>query len=192
MSKDQKNSSGWISMAVMIGAGLVLGLVVKTYVLQMFYIPSESMEPTLEVGDQIVAWKLNTEPDRGQIAVFEDPGGWLPFEDEHIIKRVIGLPGDRVSSEGNGAPIVVNGIEVTEGYVSDEPSTSSFDVVVDEGMLWVLGDNRENSSDSRYQSTNGGQVPLENIVGTVSIKAWKGFEWLKLEQEVFERVPKGE
>lgn len=119
----------------------------RTYVFQVYYIPSGSMSSTLEVDDKVVGWKLFKDIDRGDVVVFEDPGGWLEGYDEDdnkIVKRVIGLPGDTVkccSSDGN---LVVNGTELTETYLDNTvtPSEEPFTVTVDEDQLWVMGGTR--------------------------------------------------
>ena len=184
---------------------LVVSLVVKTFVLQAFFIPSRSMEQTLDVGDRVVVSKLTPGPfplHRGDVVVFSDPGGWLPPtvpaergpvgaavtaaltfvgllpEDsgEHLIKRVVGLPGDRVACDGRG-PVTVNGTAVDEAeYLAAgvAPSERAFDVTVPAGQLWVMGDNRPNSADSREHpdAPHGGFVPVELVVGRAHAVVW--------------------
>jgi signal peptidase I len=192
----------WV--AVIVGA-LVVALVVKTFLFQAFYIPSASMRDTLVQGDRVLVTKLAPGPldvHRGDAVVFKDPGGWLPppFEEdssalrervtsvltyvgllpqdsgEHLIKRIIGLPGDHVVADGAGGPVTVNGEPITEPYLrtSSIPSEVAFDVVVPEGSVWVMGDNRQNSQDSRYHlgDPGGGSVPIDNVVGVAFVTVW--------------------
>ena len=162
---------------MVIGAVMVATLL-RAFVGQMFLIPSPSMEQTLAIGDRVVVEKLSSIK-RGQVVVFEDPGGWLTGttyaergsigralqfvgvlpdnSTEHLIKRVIGMPGDRVMCCDSDGRVTVNAQPLTEtGYLyvgSDGrqavPSTIRFDVVVPGGRLFVMGDNRAHSRDSR-------------------------------------------
>ncbi|MFB9378132.1 signal peptidase I [Kineococcus gynurae] len=191
---------------LVVAVALVVSLVVKTFLLQAFYIPSQSMETTLDIGDRVVVSKLTPGPfelHRGDVVVFLDPGGWLPPaaepdrgpvgsvvadvltfvgllpEDsgEHLIKRVIGLPGDRVECCDAQGRISVNGTPVEESaYVIEGavPSQVPFSVTVPAGELWVMGDNRPESADSRYNQDkpHGGFVPLENVVGRAYVVVW--------------------
>ena len=190
---------------VILVSALLLSLVIKTFLFQAFYIPSASMRDTLLEGDRVLVTKLAPGPldvHRGDAVVFKDPGGWLPpaFEEdasalseritsvltyvgllpqdsgEHLIKRIVGLPGDRVASEGAGAPLTVNGVTVEEPYLrpSSIPSEVAFDVVVPEDSVWVMGDNRQNSQDSRYHlgDPGGGSVPIDNVVGVAFVTVW--------------------
>lgn len=190
---------------IILASALVLSLLVKTFLVQAFYIPSPSMHETLIENDRILVSKLVPGPlslHRGDIVVFKDPGGWLETQPavrktgwhrtvndvltwvglvpvdagEHLVKRVIGLPGDHVTSAGNGAPVVVNGVALDEPYVApgSQPSSMAFDVVVPAGSLWVMGDNRDHSSDSRYHQGNpgGGAVPESNVVGVAFVTVW--------------------
>ncbi|MGY4644271.1 signal peptidase I [Cellulomonas sp. URHB0016] len=192
------------TVVVLVGA-LVLSLVVKTFFLQAFFIPSASMEDTLIEHDKIVVNKLAPGPfsvHRGDIVVFKDPGGWLlgqPQPDpgpvrsainqglswvglypqdagEHLVKRVIGMPGDHVKSTGDGGPVTVNGIALDEPYLKPGsiPSEVAFDVVVPPDSIWVMGDNRQASRDSRYNQgrPGGGSVPIGNVVGVAFVTVW--------------------
>ncbi|WP_432574401.1 signal peptidase I [Kineococcus sp. SYSU DK005] len=192
-------------VVLVVVVALVVSLVVKTFLLQAFFIPSQSMEQTLDIGDRVVVSKLTPGPfelHRGDVVVFSDPGGWLlptvPAQrgavgaavaaalefvgllpedsDEHLIKRVIGLPGDRVACDGQG-PVSVNGSPVEEsGYLAAgvAPSQEAFDVTVPAGQLWVMGDNRPNSADSREHpdAPYGGFVPVEGVVGRAYAVVW--------------------
>jgi signal peptidase I len=131
--------------------------------------------------------------------VFADPGGWLGEQsvpdtnvvqdaliaiglmpqqsEDHLIKRVIGLPGDRVASAGDGSPITVNGVPVDESeYLAPgaSPSEIQFDVTVPPDSLWVMGDNRQHSADSRWHlgDPGGGSVPVSDVVGTAFVTLW--------------------
>jgi signal peptidase I len=188
-------------MAIALG----LSLVIKTYLMQAFFIPSSSMEDTLQIGDRVLVSKLTPGPfdlHRGDIVVFEDPGGWLPptpakaagnpalervhgalmfiglmpsDADNHLIKRLIGLPGDKVVCCDEQGRITVNGVPIDEPYVKpgSAPSEEEFEVTVPAGHVWVLGDNRGDSADSRYHRDNAdGTVPLENVVGVSFTRVW--------------------
>jgi signal peptidase I len=163
---------------------------------------------------------------RGDVVVFEDPGiptPWLsgqidpgragiggPFHDllvfvgllpedaeDHLIKRVIGLPGDHIQSDGEDGPLLVNGVPVTEPYIKsgDLPSEGkAFDIVVPDGRIWVMGDHRSDSSDSRYHddgSGSTGSVPLDKVVGRALFIVWPldHVTWLGVPARTFEKVP---
>ncbi|QIN79374.1 signal peptidase I [Rubrobacter marinus] len=138
--------------------------VVRPFVAEPFLIPSGSMSPTLEPGDRVLAAKSAyrlTEPGRGDLAVFEDGGG-------AVIKRVVGLPGDEISVEDG--VLVVNGEFVREPYVDYGLTDSSFfgPETVPEGHVFVMGDNRSNSLDSRTT----GPVPEEDLLGRAVLRFW--------------------
>lgn len=198
---------------------LVLMALFKSFVVQTYEIPSSSMENTLAVGDRVAVTMYNaSDIERGDIVVFVDPGGWLagyeeptgarkvlrdvleftrllpPHSGHHLIKRVIGMPGDRVVSDGKGS-LSVNGVELSEGYVKAgvSPSDIAFDVTVPAGYVWLMGDNRSNSMDSRMHQDdpNQGFVPLDNVVGVARYLFLPVKHWAVLDQEgsVFRRVP---
>ncbi len=195
----------WLQETVaVIAIALALSLLVKTFLVQAFYIPSSSMEDTLAVNDRIMVNKLApgiSELHRGDVVVFTDPGGWLddpvPSRDgltrvvvdvltfvgiiphdagEHLIKRVVGLPGDTVACCGTEDRITVNGVPVDEPYLKPgvAPSSYEFEVVVPEGAVWLMGDNRSNSADSRAHmgDPGGGFVPVEHVVGRAVVIMW--------------------
>ncbi len=210
--------------AVILVSALILSLVIKTFLFQAFYIPSASMRDTLVQGDRVLVTKLAPGPldvHRGDAVVFKDPGGWLPpvvpteqsalrdrvtqvltyvgllpqDSGEHLIKRIIGLPGDHVASDGEGGPVTVNGVPLDEPYLrpGSVPSEVEFDVVVPEGSLWVMGDNRQNSQDSRYHlgDPGGGSVPVDNVVGVAFVTVWPAdrFTLLRNPGATFDAVP---
>ncbi|MDQ8701844.1 signal peptidase I [Streptomyces sp. LHD-70] len=164
----------WRRGGVLVALCLVFLLLVSTFVLQPFLIPSGSMEPTLSTGDRVLvnklAYRFGNEPQRGDVVVFDGSGY---FGDSDYIKRVVGVGGDRVAGRGGRGGeqgrIQVNGEPVDEPYLypGDAPSTVPFDVVVPEGTLFVLGDHRSDSSDSRDHlgSPGGGMVPVESVIG---------------------------
>lgn len=183
----------------------VLGasLFAKSFVGQAFEVPSGSMEPTLRIGDSILVRRGLTQwspPHRGDIVVFRDPGGWLPrtqpplspaakaleflglipyHSGEHLVKRVVAEAGDVVECHGPG-PVYINGVASREPYVAPDamPCRTTFKVIVPARSLWVLGDNRDNSADSRYHlDTLTGSVPLSSVVGTVLLTAWPPTHW---------------
>jgi len=189
---------------IVVVSALVLSFLIKTFFFQSFWIPSGSMEPTLVYGDRILVSKWRPDPlplRRGDIIVFKDPGGWLEHtpedggslrfigkeiltftgllpEDagEHLVKRVIGLPGDHVECDDPDGKVKVNGEELTETYIAPgaRPCGTTFSVTVPDGRLWVMGDNRENSADSRRHMglPGGGTVPRDNVVGTAFAIVW--------------------
>ena len=173
-------------------AALILTVLVKGFLIQAFFIPSRSMEPTLEVGDRVVvnrlAYRLG-EPARGDVVVFLRPIGtgeaptggplsWVrravaqglggtPPGSEDLIKRVVGRPGDTV--EGRDGRLWRNGHRVPEPYLAGKGFTSDFGPVrVKPGYYWVMGDNREDSADSRVF----GQVPRSTLVGRAVLTVW--------------------
>ncbi len=191
----------WQEMLVLLGLALLLAVVIKAFFLQAFYIPSGSMNDTLVLDDRILVQKVSywgEDPERGDIVVFSDPGGWLGPGDTlggdnpvargletiglapsggHLVKRVIGVGGDRVVCCDSEGRITVNGVPLhEESYLApgEKPSLIRFDVAVQEGYLWVQGDNRSNSADSRVHlgDPGGGFIPLEDVVGKVFMVVW--------------------
>ncbi|MGW7447245.1 signal peptidase I [Kitasatospora sp. NPDC054795] len=186
---------------------LLVALVMKTFLIQVFVIPSGSMEQTIQIGDRVLVDKLTpwfgSEPQRGDIVVFKDPGGWLerdrkPSDDgpvlggakqvltfvgllpsdneQDLIKRVIGVGGDTVECCDAQGRLSVNGRPVEESYLApgNPPSRQTFKVQVPQGRLWVMGDHRDVSADSRFHMGNPGQgtVPLSDVVGRAFVIAW--------------------
>ena len=191
----------WQESLLLLAVALVLAIVIKALFMQAFYIPSGSMNDTLVLDDRILVQKVSYwgdgEPQRGDIVVFADPGGWLDAAagetsnpvakalelfglyptGGHLVKRVIGVGGDRVKCCDKRGRITVNGVPLNEGaYLApgQQPSMIDFDVKVEEGYLWVQGDNRANSADSRVHlgDPGGGQVPVDDVVGKVFAVVW--------------------
>jgi len=211
---------------VVIGMALLLSLIIKTWLMQAFYIPSISMENTLLIGDRVIVSKLIPSPidlNRGDVIVFEDPDHWLPSptpvhrtaianslnstltfvgllpsdEGNHLIKRVIGLPGDHVVCCNNNQKVTVNGAPLTEPYLfpGDEPSRQPFDITVPAGRVWVMGDHRSESGDSRLHDAGSGgtkgSVPESLIVGRAMTVVWPlwRWSWLSNPGATFAKVP---
>lgn len=184
----------------LIGLGLTVALMicVRAFLFQAYFIPSPSMERTLDVGDRVLVNKLSYEvghPRRGQIVVFNgansfEPEGhhhggffaplWSLFgataNEDDFIKRVIGIPGDHVQCCDATGHLLVNNVALTEPYLypGDVPSGERFDVVVPPGRLWVMGDHRSRSADSRAHlgDPGGGTVPIDKVVGRAVAIVW--------------------
>ncbi|PID96540.1 MAG: S26 family signal peptidase [Actinomycetales bacterium] len=204
---------------IVVGLAMVLSFLIKTFLVQPFHIPSGSMEDTLAIDDRVVVSKLTPGPvdlERGDVVVFADPGGWLgplPPQDrsllhgilvfvglapndsqEYLIKRVIGLPGDRVACCTSAGEISVNGVPVDEPYVKhgDTPGGGQpgFDITVPDGHVWVMGDHRSDSADSRAHDDGtgtAGSVPIDVIQGRAVIVIWPldRLTWLSIPERVF-------
>ena len=155
--------------AVIVGA-LVIALVVKVFLIQAFYIPSESMVPTLKVGDRVLVNKLDDGVggiERGDVIVFDRPGGPGADGISELIKRVVALPGETIEAEDGR--VMIDGEFLDEDYLPDDVTTSSFGPeTIPEGHVWVMGDNRNFSDDSRRFKT----IPEEDIVGTAFVIIW--------------------
>jgi len=207
----RKPRSFWKELPLLIGIALVLALLIKTFLVQAFSIPSDSMQHTLEQGDRVLVDKLTpwfgSEPERGEVVVFHDPDNWLAGEptpepnavqrvlgwiglmpsanEKDLIKRVIGVGGDTVECKGTG-PLKVNGKALNDAdfvYAGNTPCSvddgGQFKVKVPKGKIWVMGDHRQNSQDSRYhqQDKNKGFVPVGNVVGRAIVIAWPPTRW---------------
>jgi signal peptidase I len=165
-----------VEWVVIIAAALVVAFLVKTFLIQAFYIPSASMEPQLNEGDRIFVNKLSYrlhDIHRGDIVVFERPSCAPPDPKiKDLVKRVIGLPGDTV--EGKNGGVYVNGHRLAEDYLPDGQTTMDFAAVhVPDGRLWMMGDNRENSTDSRFLCGNGPTyIDQHTVVGRAFVKVF--------------------
>ncbi|AUZ87353.1 signal peptidase I [Arthrobacter sp. TmT3-37] len=201
--KDADHGFGaWLKeIATIVVIALVLSFLIKTFLFRAFFIPSGSMEETLEIDDRIFVNQLVPQPfdlQRGDIVVFRDTEGWLPPQaavqvswlkealifiglapdesQQHLVKRVIGLPGDHVICCDAEGRLTVNGEPLDEPYLfpGANPSDLPFDVVVPEGKVWVMGDHRNASADSRANRDKPGEgfVAIENIEGKAAVIAW--------------------
>lgn len=199
---------------------IVISFVVKTFFMRAFYIPSESMQPTLDVDDRIVVNLLAPgmmELERGDVVVFEDTRQWwgsapsvetnvfqdtmvflglMPDTSSHyVVKRVVGLGGDDVECCDEQGRLMVNGEPVDEPYVypGNDPSAMEFAVTVPEDHVWLLGDHRGASADSRahVDDSDAGAVPEEDVIGRSSAIVWPWDRWAGggSEREPFEHVP---
>ena len=219
---DKKKSSRGIKIFIrdillILLAALLISFLIKTFLIRSFYIPSGSMEDTLHINDRIIVNQLVPNPvgiQRGDIVVFEDPGGWLdpipqpdrsafeegadavlgfigltaPDSNDHLIKRVIGLPGDTVECCNDFGQMSVNGQPLEEPYINLPPgvtkvSAIDFSITVPDGFLWVMGDNRYNSRDSRYNQDGPthGFVPIDKVVGRALLISWPADRWTWLD-----------
>ena len=155
---------------VIVVAGLSVALLVRTSVLQAFYIPSESMVPTFEIDDRVVVDKLSSRfrpIRRGSIVVFQRPARSVGGGTEDLVKRVIAMAGDTV--EGRGGTVYLNGKALDEPYLRVAASTYNLPATtIGKGDLWVMGDNRDNSADSRVF----GPIRVTSVVGRVVVRAW--------------------
>ena len=198
-------------------AALLISFLIKTFLVRSFYIPSESMMDTLHVDDRIIVNLLEPDLipiEHGDVVVFTDPGGWLPVKppaapqnpvvagidavlafvglsapdsDDHLIKRVIGLPGDEVVCCNDFGQLTVNGVPLEEPYTElgahSKATEKDFTVTVPKGSLWVMGDNRYNSADSSYHYSGDPDapgtafVPVKNVVGRAVLVTWPLDRW---------------
>lgn len=192
-------------LPILVAIAVIVSIIIKTFLVQFFYIPSGSMENTLLVNDRVAVNKLGnffSEVDRGDVVVFRDTAGWLPEESgdfgsgvrerlreglvfigilpdpakQYLIKRVIGVAGDRIVCCDDNDQLTINGVAVDEPYIfpGDKASESEFDVTVPEGFIWVMGDHRGASADSRFHrdDANDGFVPLSALTGRAVAIVW--------------------
>lgn len=208
-----------IEAAVIVGLAILISFIIKTFFLRAFFIPSESMQPTLEVNDRIVVNLMAPgmmDIDRGDVVVFEDTRSWwggpapetTAFQDamvfiglapdtssHYVVKRLIGLGGDQVQCCDDQGRIMVNGSPIDEPYLypGNDPSAVEFDVTVPEDHVWLLGDHRAASADSRshVDEPDQGAVPEEDIIGRTLGIVWPVDRWGGggTDPEPFETVP---
>ena len=208
-ARPQRKRSFWRELPILVVIALVLAVVIKTFAVQAFWIPSGSMENTLEINDRVLVNKIVyhlRDIHRGDIVVFNGDGSWDPgtipvsgnvFEQFYdgfasmfgfghpgdiLIKRVIGLPGDHVACCDAQGRVTVNGVPLNEGsylYPGSAPSESKFSDVVPPGRLWVMGDNRLVSADSRLHQGDpgGGTIPESAVVGRAFVIIWPPSRW---------------
>jgi signal peptidase I len=163
-----RNAVEWL---VIVAGALLVALVVKTFLLQAFYIPSLSMSPTLEVRDRVLVNKLSYdlhEINRGDVVVFKTPRTGDASEIKDLIKRVVALPGETV--ESRDGRVVIDGVQLDEPYLQPgvAPGPPVDRQVVPEGHVFVMGDNRSNSKDSR----SFGPIRESLVVGRAFVKVW--------------------
>ncbi|WP_327688118.1 signal peptidase I [Streptomyces tubercidicus] len=213
----ERQRSFWKELPLLIGIALVMALVIKTFLVQTFSIPSGSMENTLRIGDRVLVDKLTpalggAKPSRGEVVVFHDPHGWMDGQpsgksrsalsrgvqdvfstvglapsagEKDLIKRVIAVGGDTVSCHGDG-PVYVNGKALDEPYRypgSTPCGDANFGpLTVPADSVWVMGDNRQHSADSRYhmREPGGGAVPDSKVIGRAIAVAWPVNHWKTL------------
>ncbi|NYG05918.1 signal peptidase I [Phycicoccus badiiscoriae] len=200
-SERPRGGPSWLLLA---GVSLLVMVLVRGFLVQSFYVPSGSMEPTIQPGDRILVNKLVSGSDlrRGDIVVFDGTTSFAaadrsPHQDNGLIgrtlsgaasfvginlgeqdfvKRVIGLPGDHVVCCDAHGRLTVNGTPLSEPYLlsGDKPSELTFDVTVPAGRLWVMGDHRSDSADSRSHlgDPGGGTVRLTDVIGRASVRYW--------------------
>jgi signal peptidase I len=208
-SAGKRRHSFWRELPVLVVIAVVLALLIKSFVIQAFYIPSASMENTLEIGDRVLINKVvyHLRPiHRGDVVVFDGSGSWdfdnppassnifskaideleglvgISHDSSIYIKRVIGLPGDHVACCNAKGQISVNGVPLTEGsylYPHNAPSTQKFSITVPAGRLWVMGDHRQVSYDSRGHmgDPGGGTIPESGVLGRAFVIIWPPSRW---------------
>ena len=187
----QKKGSFWRELPILLGVAILVAVLVRTFVIQTYYIPSGSMETTLELDDRVLVNKLVynfSEPERGEIIVFTAPESWRSdIEEDEFIKRVIAVGGDHVVCCDDSGRITVNGEPLDEeGYLytnpltgrQDVPSEDAFDLIVPEGRLWVMGDHRQASGDSRERFIHSGgdvaasTIAVDDVIGKAFVLFW--------------------
>ncbi|MFF2655327.1 signal peptidase I [Streptomyces sp. NPDC058045] len=225
--KRRRRRSALKEIPLLVGVAVVIALILKTFLLQAFVIPSGSMEQTIRIGDRVLVDKLTpwfgSRPHRGDVIVFHDPGHWLeqeqkrhsedpvvlkqakeglsmigllPSDNERdLIKRVVAVGGDTVKCCDGLGRVTVNGVPLEErDYIhpGNKPSDFPFEVKVPEGRLFVMGDHRANSADSRFHRNEKyhGTVSEEGVIGRARVIAWPFGHWRSLEEPgTFARIP---
>ncbi|MEU7059660.1 signal peptidase I [Streptomyces sp. NPDC046197] len=217
--KRKRRRSAVREIPLLVGVAVLIALVLKTFLVQAFVIPSGSMEQTIRIGDRVLVDKFTpwfgSKPQRGDVVVFHDPGGWLAGEqttkkndpvvvkqvkeglsfigllpsdnEKDLIKRVVGVGGDHVKCCDAQGRVTVNGVPLNERdylYPGNAPSDTPFDITVPKGRLWVMGDHRGNSADSRaHQNTAyGGTVSENSVVGRAMVIGWPLGHWSMLKE----------
>lgn len=204
---EPKRGLGVRDTLIWCGIPVVIVLLLRIFIFGFYSIPSGSMQNTIEPGDRVITQQLTPrvfDLQRGDIIVFKDPADWLQSErsgvlgDDYLIKRLIGLPGDVVECAGAGSPVLINGVAIDESsYIRPgvDPSSFAFRVEVTEGHVFVMGDNRASSADSRYHQDDGanGLVPISDVVGVALVTYWplNRIGLLDAHHEAFADVPDG-
>lgn len=199
-ARKKRRIPAWLEFIVLLAVAVAVAVVIKSFFVQMFFVPSTSMKPLFVVNDRILVQKVSYwsgDVKRGDVIVFDDPGGqWLGEPPAklnivqkglsavglypsggHLVKRVIGIGGDHVVCCDKRGRIRVNGVPLQEtDFIrpGTKPSDMDFDIVVPKNRLWVMGDNRTNSEDSRFHQNleGGGTVPVDDVVGKVWAIVW--------------------
>jgi signal peptidase I len=205
---EERHGSFWRELPFLILIALALALLIKAFLVQAFYIPSGSMEDTLHIGDRVLVNKLvyrTRDIHRGEIVVFKGPESWTPEVsiapatnpvqrvlrsigsaigvappgEKDFIKRVIGVGGDTVQCCDPKGRVVVNGVPLDEPYILQDNHESFGPVHVPKGRLWVMGDHRGASYDSRGHrgAADDGTIPVKNVVGRAFVKVWPASHW---------------
>jgi signal peptidase I len=226
--KRRRQRSAAKEVPILVTVALLIALVLKTFLLQAFVIPSGSMEETIRIGDRVLVDKLTpwfgAKPTRGDVVVFRDPGGWLDGEQTQqtttsdpvgvkqvkeffqfigllpssnegdLIKRVVGVGGDTVKCCDTQGRVTVNGMPLTEPYIhpGNKPSEIKFTVKIPQGRLFVMGDHRSNSADSRFHLSDPGDGTVQEslVVGRAFVIAWPMGHMRRLEEPgTFSSVP---
>jgi signal peptidase I len=203
---EKRRGSFWRELPILVGVAILVAVLVRAFVLQTFYIPSPSMEHTLNVLDRVLVNKLVydfREPRRGEIVVFKAPTDWQSgTEGEDFIKRIIGVGGDHLFCCDDQGRIAINGRSLSEPYIyrdadgtQDDPADQPFDVTVPAGRLWVMGDHRSASGDSlehweQTQSIDEATINADEVVGRAFTIFWpvNRATWLSVPKE-FAAIP---
>jgi signal peptidase I len=188
-TKRKSNSSFWRELPILLGAAIVVAILVRTFVLQTYYVPSPSMTHTLNVNDRVLVNKLAydfRDPHRGEVIVFHSPVSWRQTPDEKVfVKRVIGTPGDHVvCCDNTTGELTINGVAIKEPYLNHDTyeknaAPEAFNITVPAGRLWVMGDNRYDSADSleNYETSPThditiSTIPINSVIGRAFVLFW--------------------
>lgn len=203
---EKRRGSFWRELPILLGVAILVAVLVRAFVLQTFYIPSQSMEHTLNILDRVLVNKLVydfREPRRGEIIVFQAPQDWQNgTEGEDFIKRIIGTPGDHVVCCDSQKRLQINGHSLDEPFIykdadgtQDPAADETFDITVPAGRLWVMGDHRSQSGDSleHYEQSNDvteATITQDSIVGRAFTIFWpvNRASWLSVPSQ-FDAIP---